>query len=169
MIKTILSLVLTLTFLGCSSSDTPSEQISAKLIINKSLEGFALNDQNDKPYTLSKDTKSIVFAFSKETGHLCNEFFVTQDDLYLHNNKAVFVANISSAPSIIRSMYIIPGLQDFNHRVLVLDDENTAASYKAGVDTLKIVVVSLDNKIITDIKTARTINELRALIEKNRK
>lgn len=164
--KIIIGLVLTLTFLGCSSSDTVTKLSSAKLIKNKSLEAFTLNDQYDKPYTLSKDTKTIIFAFSKEMGHLCNEFFVTQDDLYLNNNKAVFVANISSAPSIIRSMFILPGLQDFDHRVLILDNENTADSYKVGVDAFKIVVVSLDNKIITDIKTARTINELRALIEK---
>lgn len=164
--KIILGLLLTLTFLGCSSSDTVEKQTSAKLIKNKSLEGFTLNDQNDKPYTLSEDTKTIIFAFSKEMGHLCNEFFVIQDDLYLHNNKAIFVANISSAPSIIRNMYIIPGLQDFNHRVLVLDDEITAASYKVGVDAEKIIVVSLDKSIITDIKTANTINELRSLIEK---
>ena len=164
--KIILGLVLTLTFLGCSSNDTVTEQASAKLIKNKSLEGFTLNDQLDKPYTLSKDAKTIIFAFSKEMGHLANDFFITQDDLYLNNNKAVFVANVSSAPSIIRDMFIIPGLQDFDHRVLVLDDENTAASYKAGVDEFKLVVVSLDNNVITDIKTANTINQLRALIEK---
>lgn len=164
--KIILGLLLILIYSGCGSNDIVTKQVGPKLVKNKSLEGFSLNDQFDRPYILSKDTKTIIFAFSKEIGHLCNEFFVTQDDLYLHNNKTVFVANISSAPSIIRAMYIIPGLQDFDHRVLVIDNEDTASLYEAGLDTDKIVIVSLDNTIITDIKTVNTINELRAIIEK---
>ena len=46
-------------------------------------------------------------------GHLCNDFFVTQDASYLANNKSIFVADVSSAPSIIRSMFIMPGFKRF--------------------------------------------------------
>lgn len=162
----ILALLVSLSFLGCSGSESSLKPGEEKLVLQKSLAGLTLNDQYGKAHTLSSDAKSVIFAFSKDMGHLCNDFFVSQDAEYLQNNKAVFIADVSAAPSIIRSMFIMPGLKDFDHRVLVLDNEETATSYKAGVDALKIVVVSLDNNIITDIKTAFSVNELRALIEK---
>lgn len=164
--KVILGLLASFMLVGCSGNDEKLASVEAKLVVQKSLAGLTLNDQHGKAHTLSSDTKSVIFAFSKDMGHLCNDFFVTKDVEYLANNKAVFVADVSSAPSIIRSMFIMPGLQDFDHRVLVLDDENTAQSYKTGVDALKIVVVNLENNIITNITAANTINELRAQIEK---
>ena len=164
--KVILTLLVSLVFLGCSGSEDSLKPADAKLVVNKSLANLTLNDQFGKPHTLSSDTKTIIFAFSKDMGHLCNDFFVTQDASYLANNKAIFVADVSAAPSIIRTMFIMPGLKDFDHRVLVLDNENIALSYKEGIDALKIIVVSLDNNIITNIKTAYSVNELRALVEK---
>lgn len=162
----ILALLVSLVFLGCSESENTLKPGEEKLVVQKSLAGLTLNDQYGKAHTLSGDTKSVIFAFSKDMGHLCNDFFASQDASYLSNNKSVFIADVSAAPSIIRSMFIMPGLKDFDHRVLVLDNEDTASAYKAGVDALKIVVVSLDNNIITDIKNAYSVNELRALIEK---
>lgn len=166
--KIILGLLVSLLVLGCSGNENQlnAVPVEAKLVINKSLSNLTLNDQFGKAHTLSSDTKTVIFAFSKDMGHLCNDFFVTQDIKYLENNQAIFVADVSAAPSIIRSMFIMPGLKDFDHRVLVLDNEDTASSYKEGLDAEKIVVVNLDNNIITNITTANSINELRAIIEK---
>lgn len=163
--KIILGLLVSLVFIGCSSDDAKNTA-EAKLVVGKSLSALALNDQFEKEHTLSSDTKHVVFAFSKDMGHLCNDFFVTKSTSYLADNKTVFIADVSSAPSIIRSMFIMPGLKDFEHTVLVLDDEDVALSYKSGVDALKIIVVSLENNIITNVKVAFSVNELRAIIEK---
>lgn len=163
--KIILSLLMSLVFIGCSSDDA-NGTVEAKLVINKSLSGLTLNDQFDKPHTLSNDTKTVIFAFSKDMGHLCNDFFVTQDASYLADNKAIFIADVSSAPSFIRSMFIMPGLKDFKHTVLVLDDKTMAAGFKSGLDVEKIVVISLDNGTITQINKAYSVNELKSAIEK---
>ena len=165
MTKTLLALLMSLAFIGCSSGDS-STPAKPKLALNNSLSGLTLNDQFDKPHTLPKDTKTVIFAFSKEMGHLCNDFFVTQDASYLADNNAVFIADVSSAPSIIRSMFIMPGLKDFEHTVLILDDSTTAAGFKAGVNTEKVIVVSLENATITKIDKAFSVNELKALIKK---
>ena len=84
---------------------------------------------------------------------------------YLQDNNAQFVANVSAAPSLIRTIFILPGLKDFKHTVLILDDEAMASKYAAGVDAEKIIVVSLDKHKITNIKTVSTVAELVKLIE----
>lgn len=163
--KLLLAALSAFFFLGCSSNAT-NENVSPALVVTKSVASLKLNDQNEVPQTITADTKKIVFAFSKDIGHTCNDFFATKEPSYLADNKVVFVADVSSAPSLVRSMFIIPGLKDFKHTVLVMDDKTLAASYKADMESEKIVVVSVDNQIITDIKAVNTTAELEAEIAK---
>lgn len=161
----ILGLLVSLVFLGCNSKEVNPKDLEPKLVVNQSTEAFTLNDQHDAVHTISANTKTLVFAFSKDMGHTCNDFFATKSDTYLNDNKAMFVADVSGAPSVIRSMFIMPGLKDFKHTVLVIDDKSVATGFKAGMDTEKIVIVSLDNNIITKISTLTTTEELATAIE----
>ncbi len=153
-----------LILLGCSSKEA-DKNIEAKLLIQKSVEDLRLNDQHEKEHSIEADTKTLIFAFSKDVGHTCNDFFATKSETYLNDNKAVFVADVSGAPSIIRSMFIMPGLKDFKHTVLVIDDKSVSSGYKAKQESEKIIIVSLQNKIITSINSVSTIAELEAKIE----
>ena len=160
----IIGLLMSLVLLGCSSKET-EQNVEPKLVVEKSIEGLTLNDQHEKPHTIAADTKTLIFAFSKDMGHACNNFFATKDDSYLSDNHALFIADVSAAPSIIRNMFIMPGLKDFKHTVLVIDDENLANGYKSGIDSDKIIVVSIENNIITDVKSVNTVEEMAAEIE----
>lgn len=163
--KLLLAALSAFLFLGCSSNAT-SENVKPALVLNQSIESLKLNDQHEQPQTIAADTKKIIFAFSKDIGHTCNDFFATKTPSYLTDNKVVFVADVSGAPSLVRSMFILPGLKDFKHTVLVMDDKSVSAAYKAGMESEKIVVVSLENKVITEIQTLSTTAELEATIEK---
>ena len=163
--KIILGLIATLFIIGCSSDKVDTKNIEAKLVVGKSLETLALKNQFEKAQPLKADTKILIFAFSKDMAHICNDYFVTQSPTYLADNNAQFVADVSAAPSIIRNMFILPGLKDFEHTVLLLDDENIAAGYRKDADVEKIVVVYLDNKKITAIKTIDTEDALKTTIE----
>jgi len=162
--KIILGLITSLLFIGCGSDKIDMTKIEAKLVVGKSLEALALNDQFEKPQTIKADTKIVIFAFSKDVAHTCNDYFVTQAPTYLADNNTQFVADVSAAPSIIRNMFILPGLKDFNHTVLLLDDETAAAPYRKDVDIEKIVIVYVTNKEITKIKTITTVEELKEVI-----
>ena len=159
MTKIVIAFLTTLLLLGCSSkaTDTNAEQ---KLVIEKSLAGLTLNDQHGKSYTLTPSTSKIIYAFSKDVGHTCNNFFATKNITYLDDVNAVFVADVSGAPSLIRSMFILPGLKDFKHKVLVLDDKKIASKYSANQDTNKIIVVELKDGTITAVKSLSSVNEL---------
>ncbi len=158
--KIITGLLAAFLFLGCSSQETAQVPVEPKLVVNKSLEDLKLNNQLEVPTTIDANTKKVIFAFSKETGHNCNDFFATKEASYLTSHDAQFVADVSGAPSIIRSMFILPGLKDFRHNILVLEDENIAAAYKTQENSEKIVVVYVENKIIKDIKYLDSVEEL---------
>jgi len=161
----ILGLLVSLVFLGCNSKEVNPKDLEPKLVVSQSVEAFSLNDQHEKAHSISGDTKTLVFAFSKDIGHICNDFFATKADTYLEDNKAMFVADVSGAPSVIRSMFIMPGLKEFKHTVLVIDDKNVATGYKSGHDPEKIMIVNLDNKIITSINSVNTVEELASALE----
>ena len=161
----IIGLLAALLLLGCSSKSDENKNIVPKLVVGKSLANLDLKDQFGKPHKLNADTYKVIFAFDKEPAHTCNDFFDTQKPTYLKDHHVQFVADVSAAPSIIRSLFILPGLKDFKHPVLLLNDKSVAAPYRKGIDTTKIVVVSLLNKKITNIKTITTTQQLKKAIE----
>jgi len=166
--KIISSLVIALVFLvGCSSPTKSIEESDYILVVGKSLDNITLNDQFGNPHKIDENTKKVIVAFSKDMAHLCNDYFDTKSPTYLSDNNTQFIADVSSAPSLIRSLFIMPGLEDFKHTVLLLTDEDTALAYKASLSTEKIIVVYLENKLITDIKTINTELELKETIEAN--
>jgi len=161
----LMGFILSVMFLGCSSKGAEDSSIVPKLVVGKTFEQFTLNDQFEKAHTLSSDTKKIVFAFAKDSAHTCNDFFKTQSPTYLHDNHTEFIADVSAAPSLIRSLFITPGLKEFKHTVLLLEDKRVAAPYKKGLDINSIAVVYISDNKIKKIEFIKTDKELKKLIE----
>lgn len=161
----IMALMLSILFLGCSSNATEDKSINPALVVGKTFQKLTLNDQFEKSHSLRPDTYKVIFAFSKDAAHTCNNFFKTQTATYLQDNHTEFVADVSAAPSLIRSFFILPGLKEFKHTVLLLEDKEFAASYRKGVDTEKIAVVYLLNHKIEKIDFITTPEELQKIVE----
>lgn len=165
--KILVGLITTLLFIGCSS-DKEAEvavEVTPTLIVGKSLAELKLADQFEEEHTVHAGTKQIIFVFSDDMGHLANDYLATKEASYLADNNTQFVADISGAPSLIRSMFIMPGLKDFKHTVLLLTEKEASAPFRSGIDTEKVVVVSTDNGVISKIDTLATLEELIAVIE----
>ena len=102
MTKILTALIAAFLFIGCSS--TAGEQnIEPKLVVGKTID-LNLNDQYEKAQSIPADTKTVIFAFSKDSAHTCNDYFETKAPAYLAQHKTIFVADVSAAPSLIRSM-----------------------------------------------------------------
>ena len=162
--KIIVGLLTALFFLGCSAKEV-NENLVPKLVVGKSLEKVSLHDQFGKLHKIEQETKTLIFAFSKDSAHTCNDYFMTKSATYLQDNHTQFIADVSAAPSIIRSLFIMPGLKDFKHTVLVLDDKSVALEFRGGMDTEKIVVISVDDFKVSSIKNITTQKELLEVIE----
>ena len=150
----LLALLLSLSFLGCS--DEVVTPVESKVVVGGSLESLKLNDQFEKPQKISADTKKVIFAFSKDMGHMSNEFFAKQGENYLADHKAIFIADVSGAPSLVRSIFIMPGLKDFKHSVLVIEDKSVAAAYRVDAHKEEIMVLDINNFIIEKISYVST-------------
>lgn len=165
MIKIITALTLALLISACGAKEEVAQNVEAKLIVGTSLSGLTLQDQFEKEHTLKGTTTKVIFAFDKASAHTCNDFFVTQSATYLQDNNAEFIADVSAAPSIIKSLFILPGLKDFKHTVLLLNDKAVAAPFRKDMNVEKIVVAYITDGAIVKITTISTDKELQEIIE----
>ena len=163
--KIIIGLIAALLLIGCSSDKEVAANVEPSLVVGKSLADFKLNDQFEKPHALSTKTTKLIFLFSDDMGHVANDYFATKEASYLSDNNTQFIADISGAPSLIQSMFIMPGLKDFKHTVLVLNEKALSAPFRETMDTEKIVVAYIQDMKITAIKNISTKEELIATIE----
>ena len=154
----LLAFIAAMLFLGCS--DDVKVEVEPKVIVGSSLASLKLNDQFEKPQALNAGTTKVIFAFSKDMGHMSNEFFDKQDADYLAKHSAVFVADVSGAPSVIRSMFIMPGLKDFKHTVLVIEDKNVAANYRIEAHKEELMILEVNNFMIENISYVSSEEEL---------
>ncbi len=146
--KIIFIMIFALAFIGCSDEKI---KVEPKAVVGKSLQSLKLKDQFGQDKSIHSDTKKVIFAFSKDMGHLSNDFFNSKEPTFLAENHTVFVADVSSAPSLIRSMFIMPGLKDFKHTVLVIEDESVADEYRHDDKKEQLMVLKLENFIIKSI------------------
>ncbi len=123
---------------------------------------FTLPDQFDKAHSLSTDTKKVVFVFAKATGHTVKAFLKTQDKNYLSKRNAIFVADISPMPTVIRNTFALPDLKKSDYSVLLIYDKEIAKTFKNEAQADKIAIVTLNNKIVEAVKYITTEAELKA-------
>ena len=155
-----------LLLIGCNSNSDENKNVTAKLLQGESLSQLSLKDQNDKVETLKPDTHIVFFSFSKAMGHMCNDFLEKQSADFLAQNNAVYVADVSAAPSLIKKMFILPDLKKLKFPILLINDDAKSAAYSKGMDKEKIVVVILENLKIKEIKTVKDTKELSELFKK---
>lgn len=126
---------------------------------------FTLPDQFDKAHTLKADTKTLVLVFAKATGHTVKEFLKKQESDYLAKRDALFVADISPMPTVIRNTFALPDLKKSAYSVLLIYDKNIAKQLKNEKEAEKIGVVSLENGVVKATKYVDSEEELKALLK----
>jgi len=159
----ILAIILAFTFIGCNSKSDENKNVKAKLVVGKSLSNFKVSDQNEKPQTISANTKIVFFSFSKKVGHECNAFLEKKPTNFLKENNAVYVADVSPAPSLIKKLFILPDLKKLKFPILLINDDMLSAEYSKGMNKKSIIVVSLDNDKIVKIDNVKDAKALEAI------
>ena len=134
--------------------------------VGERLEPFTLKDQFDKLHTLNESVKRIVFVFKKDTGHLVRNFLNKQKDNYLQERDAIFIADISKMPAMIREYIAMPDLRKRKYPVLIVYNQDLAAKFKDEKEQDKIMIVELDHFIVKSIKFITTEDELKEQLNK---
>jgi glycosylphosphatidylinositol transamidase (GPIT) subunit GPI8 len=122
---------------------------------------FTLPDQFDKAHSLTEDTKKVIFVFAKATGHTVKAFLKKQNKDYLTKRDAIFVADISPMPTVIRNTFALPDLKKSDYSVLLIYDKTIAKQFKNEAEADKIAVATVDNGTIKTIKYFISEEELK--------
>ncbi len=121
---------------------------------------FKLPDQFNKTVKLNDDTQKLIFVFAKNSGHTVREFLKKEPKSYLPSHHTIFVADVSGMPAIIRNTFALPDFRKSPYSLALIYDENIAKVYQKGIDSDKIIVVSLKNKTVTGVKMLQTAKQL---------
>ena len=149
-------------FVNAKDSYDPSKYfVDAKngLAVGSTID-FKLPDQFDKPHSLDEDTKLLIVVFAKDTAHVVKEYLKDKPKGFLEEKNALFIADISPMPVIIRNAFAMPDLKKSSYTILLIYDKNIASKLKNDKNQDKINIVYLQNKKIKDIKYISTQKEL---------
>ena len=109
----------------------------------------SFSDQFEKKLAITPQTKEIIISFSKKNGKAVKAFLQTHKGC-LEKKQAVYLADVSSVPSLAMSLFMKPALQKNNFRVGLIEDEDIA-NVLPKVEG-KTTVISLDKMYIKSIK-----------------
>ncbi len=127
------------------------------LTIGDSIPNLTINDQFDKVKSIKADTKTIIFAESKDKSTVVKEFLISKGKGFLEKNKAEYVADISGMPSLISKFFALPKMRKYDFSILLLSEENKDL-FASKED--KISIYTFENAKVVDIKYISTKEEL---------
>jgi hypothetical protein len=109
-VKSILLLIL-VAFPGLLSADT--------IQVGAPLPALALTDQEDKPRSLSADTRLLIFAAERDTSRLVDAVLDGQTAATLDAAGIRYVADISAMPAMVTSLIALPKMRARPYPVLL--------------------------------------------------
>ncbi len=109
----------------------------------------SFSDQFDKKLAITPQTKEIIISFSKKNGKIVKAFLQTHKG-YLEEKQAVYLADVSSAPSLAMSLFMKPALKKYHFNVGLIEDEKIAEILPKVEE--KTTVIRLENMHIKSIK-----------------
>jgi len=113
---------------------------------------FTLPDQFDKRHSLTDDISTIIFVDTKATGHMVKAFLKEQPADYLQKHHALFVADISPMPVVIRNTFALPDLRKQHYSVLLIYDKKISESFKKGAQNEKIVLAKIKSGTVENLR-----------------
>ena len=126
---------------------------------------LTLPDQFDAPQTIGDDVKTLLFAFSKDAGGTVRGYLDKQEETFLATHKALFIADISPIPVVIRNTLALPKLRKSSYSVMLIYEEEMAAALMNTKHESDIAVVTITENVVQNIRYVNGEGELAALFE----
>jgi len=107
------------------------------------------SDQFEKKLAITSQTKEIIISFSKKNGKAVKAFLENHKG-YLKERQAVYLADMTSAPSLAISLFMKPALKKYGFSVGLIEDDEIAERLPKVEG--KTTVISLEKMTIKSIK-----------------
>jgi hypothetical protein len=126
---------------------------------------FTLANPFDHQMTLTEKTKKVIFVFSSDAEKILRAYLSKQDKAYLHSKEMLVVVDISTVPSMIRHLFVLPKFRKCTYPMLLLDEKKLANIYKTKENQNKITVVTLEKFKIVNMQIISTFKEIKTTLK----
>jgi len=113
-------------------------------------EGFPslalLNQQSKKVEIPKKGEVLLLISFEKDTSTAIQEFLKEKKSDFLSANNMMYISDISSLPSFLVNLFVLPKLKKFDFEVALIYDEN-----ELDREEEKITVIHIKDNNVTSI------------------
>jgi len=112
------------------------------------IQAMVFKDQFEKNIAITDKTKQIMIAFSKVKGESVKVFLEANPN-YLVENNAVYLMDVSTVPSMVMSMFMLPKFKKYSYTVGLIENEKDVDYFPKKENF--ITVITLDNLNVTSI------------------
>jgi hypothetical protein len=119
------------------------------LKVNDKFPFHSFSDQFEKKLAITSQTKEIIISFSKKNGKAVKSFLESHKG-YLKKRQAVYLADMTSAPSLAMSLFMKPALKKYDFSVGLIEDDEIAERLPKVEG--KSTVIRLEKMTIKSIK-----------------
>ena len=146
----------------------------ALLLFCMSLWGLEVPKNGDKilPITLKNQhgnevsvnqIQKIVYLPDEKAFDLWKSFMKERSGAFIDKQGVKVVADLSNAPSFVRSLFILPGLRKLDYEVLVIEDEFSPVIFQSILE--QVTVVTVDGAQQKNIRNLGSIEALRVFFK----
>ena len=126
---------------------------------------FTLPDQFDVSHSLDSSVKKLVVVFTKENGHLVNEFISSQAKGFMKSKNALLIADISKMPVVIRNTFALPSLQKSDYPTALIYDEKLSSVFKNSNKEKEIHLIQLENNRLKNISYTTDVKDIEKFLK----
>ncbi len=113
---------------------------------------LTLPDQFDVSHSIGPEVEILILAFSKGTGGTVRAFLDEKPGSFLSDNNAVFIADISPFPVVLRNTIALPMLRSSSYPVLLLYEDTMSEALKNTEQEDKITVATLAQGVVSEVR-----------------
>lgn len=125
---------------------------------------LTLPNQYGKSVTLDKSTRIILYIPDKKSSNTARRFLDSKDPHYVPEHKMAVISDLSNTPKFVRTLFILPGLKEYDYDMLVIEDEFSPVIFESELE--KISVIAVDNGIQKSVQKAGSQEELDRIIKR---
>ncbi|MDZ4186808.1 MAG: hypothetical protein U1D25_01685 [Hydrogenophaga sp.] len=123
---------------------------------------LALKDQHDKPWTVSADTKLVLFAAGRKASNLMQTVLAGQPAGFLASRQAVYLADMSRMPGFVTRTFALPALREMPFVVGVVLDEALLADWPRQDGA--VALIAMQGGRVSAVSHATTDAQLRSAL-----
>ena len=141
----------------------PSIAIADPGTIESQINAFSLKDQYGNLYEVDETTRLILFSKDMEGGSIIRTGLKETYRNYLSNHNAVFIADISGMPGLIRKFVALPKMRKYPYSILLDMVSSVTKDFPSQPD--KATLIYVRNLRITDIQYIENPDLIRPAID----